>query len=84
MKPYLIAVSLASAVVFATGFQENPANSSRAPRLITSELEGRWDLTLQANGQIYPSWIEISNAGTPSVRVVARTGSAHPATDVKV
>ncbi|HLH03040.1 MAG TPA: DUF1080 domain-containing protein [Bryobacteraceae bacterium] len=84
MKPYFVAVVLAAAVLAATGFRQSPEKTAQTTRLTTSELEGRWDLTLQANGETYPSWIEISNAGTPSVRIVDRTGSVHPASDVKI
>ena len=44
-------------------------------------FEGRWDLTVHAGQDTYPSWIEITG---PSVRVVGRVASAHPATDVKL
>src|SRR5579884_1760144 len=84
MKPYILALSLASSLVFVVGFQQNPAKSSTAPRLVTGEIEGRWDLTLTANGETWPSWIEVTKAGTPSVRIVERTGSVHPAKDVKL
>lgn len=46
---------------------------------------GRWDLTVKASGQTYPSWIEVSQdtQGNPQVRIVARTGSVHFATNPK-
>jgi len=84
MKAFLFAVSITAAFVFTTAFRQAPEKSAATTSLTTSELEGRWDLTLQANGQSYPSWIEITNSGTPSVRVVSRTGSVHPANDVKI
>ncbi len=46
---------------------------------------GRWDLTVKTPQATFPSWIEVSeSSGSPEVRMVARTGSVHPATDVKV
>ncbi len=50
-----------------------------------SALNGRWDLTVHAGEDTYPSWIEITGApGSPSVRVGGRVASVHPATGVKI
>jgi hypothetical protein len=84
MKPYILALPLAASLLFVVGFQQTPAESKTSPRLTKGEIEGRWDLTLTANGETWPSWIEVTNAGTPSVRIVERTGSVHPAKDVKL
>jgi hypothetical protein len=72
MKPYLAIVPLASSLIVLTGFAQSG-----------DKLEGRWDLTLQSGGDSYPSWIEISGDSNPTVRIVSRTGSVHPANDVK-
>jgi len=72
MKPYLALVPLASGLLVLSGFAQS-----------AGKLEGRWDLTLQSGGETYPSWIEISGDASPSVRVVSRGGSVHPAGDVK-
>jgi hypothetical protein len=51
----------------------------------TSPFAGRWDLTITATDASYPSWMQLADEGaTPVVRIVGRTGSVHPATDVKV
>jgi Domain of Unknown Function (DUF1080) len=73
MKASFILAAVAAGVLLLAGFRQTD-----------DKLEGRWDLTIQAGGATYPSWIEISNAGAPAVRIVGRTGSAHPATDVKI
>ena len=50
-----------------------------------SPFAGRWDLTITAPDATYPSWMQFADEGaTPAVRIVGRTGSVHPATDVKV
>ncbi|HYL36348.1 MAG TPA: DUF1080 domain-containing protein [Bryobacteraceae bacterium] len=51
----------------------------------TSPFVGRWDLTITAPDGSYPSWMQLADEGaTRAVRVVGRTGSVHPATNVKV
>lgn len=45
---------------------------------------GRWDITLRLGAETWPSWMEVTGAGsTPDVRVVGRVASVHPAKDVK-
>ncbi len=49
-----------------------------------SPFSGRWDLTVVTPQATYPSWMEFADEGpTGAVRVVGRTGSVHPATEVK-
>src|SRR5581483_2616774 len=50
-----------------------------------NSFSGRWDLTVKTPQATFPSWLEVQdNGGSPAVRLVARTGSVHPATDVKI
>lgn len=50
----------------------------------TSPFAGRWDLTIVTPDATYPSWIEFADESpTPAIRIVGRSGSVHPATDVK-
>ncbi len=59
-----------------------PALPQSAPKL---QLAGRWDLTIKAPGESYPSWMEFTGKnGSPEVRIVGRVSSVHKATDVKV
>ena len=58
-----------------------PALSQKHP---FSPFAGRWDLTIIAGNSTYPSWMElVDEGGTPAVRIVGRTGSAHSVQDVK-
>jgi 3-keto-disaccharide hydrolase len=51
----------------------------------SSPFAGRWDLTMVASDATYPSWMEFAEEGPAGVvRLVGRTGSVHPASDVKV
>ncbi len=46
---------------------------------------GRWDLTLKASDQEYPSWLEIQDAdGQLKARMVGRWGNARPLPKVEV
>ena len=50
-----------------------------------SPFAGRWDLTMTASQGTYPDWMEFAEEGPSGVvRLVGRTGSVHPASDVKV
>ncbi len=74
MKLIALGLPLAAAFLLAAGFsQESPV-----------DITGRWDLTIEAAGQTYPSWIEVQAGAQPSVRIVDRTGSVHPASEVKL
>src|SRR5215472_5517468 len=55
------------------------------PSAFSQKFAGRWDLTIVTPEATYPSWMEITEKnGKPEARVVARTGSVHPATEVKI
>ncbi len=73
MRQFFNVASIVIAVLLGSGFRQSG-----------NALEGAWDLTIQAGGATYPSWIEISGGANPAVRVVSRTGSVHPASEVKV
>lgn len=50
-----------------------------------SPFTGRWDLTMVTPQATYPDWMEFAEEGpTGVIRLVGRTGSVHPASDVKV
>lgn len=74
MKSYISVMTLATGVLLLAGFRQSGGGS----------FDGRWDLTIQAGGATYPSWIEVSGGASPAVRIVSRTGSVHPASDVKI
>ena len=49
-------------------------------------LEGRWDITIQINGQSKPSWLEVTHSGFKTFvgRFVGISGSARPISKVSV
>ncbi len=47
-----------------------------------SPFTGRWDLTINADGYTYPSWMEVSDSG--AVRIVGRVATVHPVQDTKL
>jgi len=49
-----------------------------------SSIEGRWDLTMNMNGRMAPSWLEVRHSGTNGYigRFVADGGSARPISKV--
>src|SRR5579864_8068877 len=74
MKQILLVAVLALAL-FAPAFSEKGADS----------FVGRWDLTITTPSATYPSWLEVTEKdGHAEARVVGRTGSVHPASDVKI
>lgn len=56
--------------------------TAAAPLWCASPLTGRWDLTITAAGETYPSWMEVSDAG--AVRIGGKVASVHPAMEVKL
>ena len=51
----------------------------------SSPFAGRWDLTITTPASTYPCWLEYADeGGTPAIRIVGRTGSAHAVRDAKV
>ena len=46
---------------------------------------GRWNITITSGNMTYPGWLEVTEAaGKVEARVQPRTGSVHPATNVKL
>ena len=50
-----------------------------------NELIGRWDLTIDFNDQVWPSWLEVTKSGRTTLvgRFVFAFGSARPIAEVK-
>ena len=72
MKKLCLGIIIATAVVLLAAPKDLP-------------FSGRWDLTVTAPDGTYPSWMEVSgDPGSPSVRVVGRSGSVHPVNDLKL
>jgi hypothetical protein len=60
------------------------ANGFPLKKTDESTVEGRWDLTMYADGKEYPSWLEIRHSGTRMLvgHFVFITGSARPISKV--
>jgi hypothetical protein len=68
MKPVRAISILATSVLASVAFSQ-----------ATSQLVGRWDITVTTPTGNYPDWMEVvDQSGTPQVRVQQRTGSVHP------
>ncbi|PKK37855.1 hypothetical protein BWI96_05185 [Siphonobacter sp. SORGH_AS_0500] len=54
------------------------------PAPTASSLEGRWDLSVQAEGKTLPSWLEVTHSGHSTLvgRFVGSSGSARPISKV--
>ncbi len=60
------------------------SNSIKASSADT--IEGRWDMTIEKDGQLLPSWLEIEHSGVKTLvgRFVYSGGSARPIAEIKV
>lgn len=56
------------------------------PGFFENPLEGKWDITIDANGVQQPSWLEISHSGTHTFvgRFVGVSGSARPISKINI
>jgi hypothetical protein len=58
---------------------------SMAQRRAYAPYAGRWDLTITAGGETYPSWIEVSDKdGVVTVVVVGRVSGLHGSDNVRI
>jgi hypothetical protein len=74
MKQFLLVAVLAAVALV-------PALSQKGSQVFA----GRWDLTITTPSATYPSWLELTEKdGHTEARVVGRTGSVHPASEVKI
>jgi hypothetical protein len=55
-------------------------HSFQAKNLADPSIEGRWDITIDADGKKWPSWLEITHSGIKTLvgHFVGVTGSARP------
>lgn len=54
------------------------AKADNAP--LASPIEGRWDISVDANGKVLPSWLEVRHSGTKTLvgQFTGFSGSARP------
>ena len=71
-------------IVMAISFATANANGFPVKNMDEGSVEGRWDLTMYADGKEYPSWLEIRHSGTKMLvgHFVFITGSARPVSKV--
>lgn len=67
------------------------ANSSKASNLPVSEsdtvaIQGKWDITVDVNGKMSPSWLEVKLSGLKTLvgRFVGTGGSARPISRINI
>ncbi|MGO8718348.1 MAG: DUF1080 domain-containing protein [Acidobacteriaceae bacterium] len=90
MKLYKIGfIALASTFLFSGMALPQTEQASGSHALVNDASAklflGRWDLTLFAPGQQYPSWLELTkNGGRLQGRMVGRWGNAHPILNVRI
>lgn len=66
-------------------------NSTEAENLPVNQtdtvaIQGRWDITIDVNGKMYPSWLEVRHSGLKMLvgRFVATGGSARPISRINI
>jgi Domain of Unknown Function (DUF1080) len=71
-------------IVMAISFSTANAIGFPVKNMDEGSVEGRWDLTMFADGKEYPSWLEIRHSGTKMLvgHFVFITGSARPVSRV--
>jgi hypothetical protein len=68
-------------IVWVTALMAMASAPSMAQRRAYAPYAGRWDLTVTAGGETYPSWIEISDKDGV---VVGRVGGLHGSDNVRI
>jgi Domain of Unknown Function (DUF1080) len=60
------------------------AKKVRYPKPVLSSIEGRWDMTIDVDGKMLPSWLEVRHSGTHRLigQYVGVGGSARPISKV--
>jgi hypothetical protein len=73
------------AIVCVTAWVTMAGTLGLAQRRAYAPYAGRWDLTVTAGGETYPSWIEVSDRdGVVTVVVVGRVGALHGSDNVRL
>src|SRR5436190_4297970 len=77
-----------SLILFIFAFSVSATHRSwRSAKILNAAgIEGRWDLTVQANGRELPSWIEVTHSGRNTLvgQFVGFGGSARPISRVNI
>lgn len=66
----------------------NSTNASRlpVPQSDTLAIQGKWDISVNVNGKMYPSWLEVRHSGLEMLvgRFVGIGGSARPVSRINI
>jgi hypothetical protein len=84
MHKNLLAAGISCLLI--TGFSFSSSASVNAPKTVakiesdTTQLIGRWDITIDENGKSAPSWLEVKLSGVKTLvgYFVGASGSARP------
>jgi Domain of Unknown Function (DUF1080) len=80
-KVLLVATAIVFCLCSASSHSQTPSSASSSAKAFL----GRWDLTLKAPNQEYPSWLEIQQAdGKVSAQFVSRWGNARPLPKIEI
>ena len=73
-------LSFLSALMLLVTFFSIKTIANPNPKLAPSPIEGRWDITVDANGKSLPSWLEVRHSGTHTLvgQFTGFSGSARP------
>lgn len=88
MRKKFLVVSLSSLILFGSINSSQPAYSAKefSQQMQTpKDLIGRWDITIDQNGNQVPSWLEVKLSGNRTLvgTFVGSSGSARPVSEVK-
>jgi 3-keto-disaccharide hydrolase len=66
--------------------KKSEAQTNRRQPSDTVAIEGRWDITIDVNGKMTPSWLEVKHSGLKMLvgRFVGPAGSARPISRINV
>jgi len=67
-------------LVILASMKKSNAQTSHAQQSDTVAIQGRWDITIDVNGKMTPSWLEVKHSGLKMLvgRFVGPGGSARP------
>jgi len=67
-------------IVILASMKKSNAQTSHAQQSDTVAIQGRWDITIDVNGKMTPSWLEVKHSGLKMLvgRFVGPGGSARP------
>jgi len=73
-------------IVTLASMKKSEAQTNHGQQSDTAALEGRWDITIDINGKMTPSWLEVKHSGLKMLvgRFVGPGGSARPISRINI